>query len=222
MKIENQDKLTLTETAYKYIFDGILNGKYRAGQSISPDNIVKSLNMSKTPVREALVQLEVEGLVSRNGRFYNVIFLDENEVLELYEIRGILESEATYLATKKLTPEILSDLKNTLEMFKKLNQEGDPDPMKMADLNGKIHSIIAKASGNRYIAEYTTQIRLKLKVIRTALFSSNERRLSEIREHEDVIRAMESGNAVAARDRMKMHVTEVIEYLRTNVLNRIY
>lgn len=222
MKIENQDKLTLTETAYKYIFDGILNGKYRAGQSISPDNIVKSLNMSKTPVREALVQLEVEGLVSRNGRFYNVIFLDENEVLELYEIRGILESEATYLATKKLTPEILSDLKNTLEMFKKLNQEGDPDPMKMADLNGKIHSIIAKASGNRYIADYTTQIRLKLKVIRTALFSSNERRLSEIREHEDVIRAMESGNAVAARDRMKMHVTEVIEYLRTNVLNRIY
>ena len=63
---------------------------------------------------------------------------------------------------------------------------------------------------------------MKLKVIRTALFSSNERRLSEIREHEDVIRAMESGNAVAARDRMKMHVTEVIEYLRTNVLNRIY
>ena len=222
MKIENQDKLTLTETAYKYIFDGILNGKYRAGQSISPDNIVKSLNMSKTPVREALVQLEVEGLVSRNGRFYNVIYLDENEVVELYEIRGILESEATYLATKRLTPEILSELKNTLEIFKKLNQEGDPDPMKMADLNGKIHSIIAKASGNRYISEYTIQIRLKLKVIRTALFSSNERRLSEIREHEDVIRAMESGNAVAARDRMKAHVEEVIDYLKSNVLNRIY
>ena len=222
MKIENQDKLTLTETAYKYIFDGILNGKYRAGQSISPDNIVKSLNMSKTPVREALVQLEVEGLVSRNGRFYNVIYLDENEVVELYEIRGILESEATYLATKRLTPEILSELKNTLEIFKKLNQEGDPDPMKMADLNGKIHSIIAKASGNRYISEYTIQIRLKLKVIRTALFSSNERRLSEIREHEDVIRAMESGNAVAARDRMKSHVDEVIDYLKSNVLNRIY
>ena len=222
MKIENPDKLTLTETAYKYMFDGILDGKYRAGQSISPDNIVKSLNMSKTPVREALVQLEVEGLVARNGRFYNIIFLDENEVMELYEIRGILESEATYLATKKLTPEVLSELKTTLEMFKRVNQDSDPDPMRLADLNGKFHSIIAKASGNRYIVEYTIQIRLKLKVIRTALFSSNERRLSEIREHEDVIKAMESGNAVAARDRMKSHVTEVIEYLKANVLNRIY
>ena len=222
MKIENSDKLTLTETAYKYIFDGILNGKYRAGQSISPDNIVKSLNMSKTPVREALVQLEVEGLVARNGRFYNIIFLEQNEVLELYEIRGILESEATYLATKKLTPEVISELKATLEMFKRVNQDSDPDPIKLADLNGKFHSIIAKASGNRYIAEYTIQIRLKLKVIRTALFSSNERRLSEIKEHEDVIKAMELGNATAARDRMKSHVAEVIEYLKANVLNRIY
>jgi DNA-binding GntR family transcriptional regulator len=222
MKIENPDKLTLTETAYKYIFDGILNGRYRAGQSISPDNIVKSLNMSKTPVREALVQLEVEGLVFRNGRFYNVIFLDENEVLELYEIRGILESEATYLATKKLKPEILEELKTTLELIKRLNQDKEPEPIKLADLNGKFHSIIAKGSGNRYISEYTAQVRLKLKVIRTALFSSSDRRLSEIREHEDVLRAMESGNAEEARDRMKSHVGEVIEYLKNNVLNRIY
>ena len=89
-------------------------------------------------------------------------------------------------------------------------------------MNGKFHSIIAKASVNRYIAEYTIQIRLKLKVIRTALFSSNERRLSEIKEHEDVIKAMELGNAAAARDRMKSHVAEVIGYLTANVLNRIY
>lgn len=222
MKIENSEKMTLTETAYKYIFEGILNGKYRAGQSISPDNIVKSLNMSKTPVREALVQLEVEGLVFRNGRFYNVIFLDEQEVLELYEIRGILESEATYIATKKLTPELLDELKATLEMIKRLNQEKDPEPIRLADLNGKFHSIIAKGSGNRYISEYTAQVRLKLKVIRTALFSSSDRRLSEIKEHEDVLRAMESGNAEVARDRMKSHVGEVIEYLKSNVLNRIY
>lgn len=222
MKIDNNERMTLTETAYKYIFDGILNGKYRAGQSISPDNIVKSLNMSKTPVREALVQLEVEGLVSRNGRFYNVIFLDENEVLELYEIRGILESEATFIATKKLTPEILNELKATLEMIKRLNQEKEPEPLKLADLNGKFHSILAKGSGNRYILEYTSQVRLKLKVIRTALFSSIDRRISEIKEHEDVLRAMEAGNAEEARDRMRSHVGEVIDYLRTNVLNRIY
>lgn len=222
MNQEHQDKMTLTETAYNYIFEGILGGRYRAGQSISPDSIVKNLNMSKTPVREALVQLEVEGLVFRNGRYYNVIFLDENEVLELYQIRGILESEATYLATKNLTPELLSDLKNTLETIKRTNQLKDPEPIKLANLNGQFHSIIAQGSGNRYIVEYTHAIRLKLKVIRTALFSSSERRLSEIKEHERVLKAIEAGSAEEARDRMKAHVEEVIEYLRTNVLNRIY
>lgn len=222
MTQEVQDKMTLTETAYKYIFDGILEGRYRAGQSISPDNIVKSLNMSKTPVREALVQLEVEGLVFRNGRYYNVIFLDENEVLELYEIRGILEAEATYMATKRMTPELHAELRATLDLIKKLNQSKDPEPIKLANLNGSFHSIIAKGSGNRYIAEYTAAIRLKLKVIRTALFSSSDRRLSEIKEHESVLEAMETGNAEEARDMMRSHVVEVIEYLKSNVLNRIY
>ena len=222
MKEENENRLTLTETAYKYIFEGILNGKYRAGQSISPDNLATSLNMSKTPVREALVQLEVEGLVFRNGRYYNVIYLDEQEVLELYEIRSLLESEAAYLATLKMTPEIMGKLREALDLIKKQNQLPEPEPIKLADLNGKFHSIIASASGNRYIAEYTSNIRLKLKVIRTTLFSSYDRRISEINEHEAVLRAMETGKAEEARDLMKSHADEVVQYLKNSVLNKMY
>ena len=214
--------MSLTETAYKFIFEGILNGRFRAGQSISPDSIAESLKISKTPIREALVQLEVEGLIFRNGRYYNVIFLDEREVLELYEIRAILESEAAYLATLKMTPEYLHELKNTLQKLKELNEVSEPEPVKLADLNGTFHSLIALASGNRYISEYTAQVRLKLKVIRTALFSSSDRRASEIKEHEEVLKAMEEGNPAMARDMMKAHAIEVIEYLKTSVLNRIY
>ena len=183
MKTEPNERMSLTETAYKFIFEGILNGRFRAGQSISPDSIAESLKISKTPIREALVQLEVEGLIFRNGRYYNVIFLDEREVLELYEIRAILESEAAYLATLKMNPEYLQELKNTLQKLKELNEVPEPEPVKLADLNGKFHSLIALASGNKYISEYTAQVRLKLKVIRTALFSSSDRRASEIKEH---------------------------------------
>ena len=222
MKTEPNERMSVTDSAYKFIFDGILNGRFRAGQSISPDSIVQSLNISKTPIREALVQLEVEGLIFRNGRYYNVIFLDEREVVELYEIRAILESEAAYLATIKRTPQFIQELKETLEKLKELNLNREPEPVKLADLNGQFHSIIALASGNRYISEYTAQVRLKLKVIRTALFSSSDRRVSEIKEHEEVLRAMEEGNPALARDMMKAHAVEVIEYLKTSVLNRIY
>ena len=99
------------------------------------------MKISKTPIREALVQLEVEGLIFRNGRYYNVIFLDEKEVLELYEIRAILESEAAYLATLKMTPHFLQELKNTLQKLKELNEVPEPEPVKLADLNGTFHSI---------------------------------------------------------------------------------
>ena len=63
---------------------------------------------------------------------------------------------------------------------------------------------------------------MKLKAIRTTVFNSSDRRLSEIKEHEDVPRAMEEGNSEMARDRMKTHVAEVIDYLKSNVLNKIY
>ena len=222
MTVEDREKLTLTETAYKYIFDGIMNGKYRAGQSISPDLLAKSLNMSKTPIREALLQLETEGLIFRNGRFYNVVYLDEEEIVELYEVRAILEAEAAAMAAARLTDSIREDLKETLKLIRKVSSQENPDPLVLADLNGKIHGMIAAASGNRYIGEYTRNIRLKLKVVRTTLFSSFDRREVEIEEHEKVINAVLSGDQNLARRSMWQHEMEVLEYLRNSVLNKIY
>lgn len=222
MTEEEKQKLTLTETAYKYIFDGIMNGRYRAGQSISPDVLAKNLSMSKTPIREALLQLETEGLVLRNGRFYNVIYLDEEEIVELYEVRAILESEAAAMAAARLTDEVAMDLRETLKIIRKMSTQENPDPLVLADLNGKLHAMIATASGNRYIVEYTRNIRLKLKVVRTTLFSSFDRRNVEVSEHEKVIEAVLSGDQSLARRRMWEHEMEVLEYLRNSVLNKIY
>ena len=222
MTEEEKQKLSLTGTAYRYVFDGIMNGRYRAGQSISPDTLASNLNMSKTPIREALLQLETEGLIVRNGRFYNIIYLDENEVIELYEVRAILEAEASAMAAARMTDDIRKDLKETLRIIKKMSSAENPDPIMLADLNGKLHSMIAAASGNRYIVEYTSNIRLKLKVVRTTLFSSFDRREVELKEHEKVIEAVLSGNQATARRSMWEHEMEVLEYLKASVLNKIY
>jgi DNA-binding GntR family transcriptional regulator len=222
MTEEEKQKLSLTGTAYRYVFDGIMNGRYRAGQSISPDTLASNLNMSKTPIREALLQLETEGLIVRNGRFYNIIYLDENEVIELYEVRAILEAEASAMAAARMTDDIRKDLKETLRIIKKMSSAENPDPIMLADLNGKLHSMIAAASGNRYIVEYTSNIRLKLKVVRTTLFSSFDRREVELKEHEKVIEAVLSGDQATARRSMWEHEMEVLEYLKASVLNKIY
>lgn len=213
---------TLTEMAYKHIFDSIMNGRYRSGQSLSPDGIVAELKISKTPVREALVQLETEGLISRNGRYYNVIFLDQKEILDLYELRAILESEAAALACERITPEQLADLKVILQRIKAAVAEPNPEPIKLADQNGKFHAMIAAASGNSYILEYTSNIRLKLKIIRTTLFTSFDRRQDEIEEHEAILTAIERGDSELARARVRSHMFKVVNYLKNNVLNKIY
>lgn len=222
MTEEEKQKLSLTATAYRYVFDGIMSGRYRAGQSISPDTLASNLNMSKTPIREALLQLETEGLIVRNGRFYNIIYLDENEVIELYEVRAILEAEASAMAAARMTDDIRKELRETLRIIKKMSSTENPDPIMLADLNGKLHSMIAAASGNRYIVEYTSNIRLKLKVVRTTLFSSFDRREVELKEHEKVIEAVLSGNQATARRSMWEHEMEVLEYLKASVLNKIY
>lgn len=60
MKTDLPNKLSLTEMAYGYIFDSIVNRRYHSGQSLNPDIIVKTLSMSRTPIREVLLQLESE------------------------------------------------------------------------------------------------------------------------------------------------------------------
>ena len=117
MKTDLPNKLGLTEMAYGYIFYGIVNGRYHSGQSLNPDMIVKTLSMSKPPIREALLQLE---------------------------------SEAAYLATTRKTPELTQELRTALDALKRMNRADDPDPIRLADLNGKFHSIIASGSGNRH------------------------------------------------------------------------
>ncbi len=213
---------TLTEMAYKHIFDAIMSGRYRSGQSLSPDSIVAQLNISKTPVREALVELEAEGIISRNGRYYNVIFLDQKDILDLYELRAILESEAAALACERVDQNQIQELKEALRLIREAVSEENPEPIKLADLNGKYHALIAKASGNKYLAEYTSSIRLKLKIIRTTLFTSYDRRMEEVEEHEAILSAIERGDSELARARVRSHMFKVINYLKNNVLNKIY
>ena len=213
---------SLTETAYKYVFEAIMNGSYRAGQSLSPDVLVKKLNMSKTPIREALLQLETEGLISRNGRFYNVIFLSEKEILDLYEMRSILEAESASLACERITEQELADLWSVLEIIKTMGLDDNPDPIKLADMNGKFHSMVSAASKNAFLVQYASDIRLKLKVVRTTLITGFDRRKEEIGEHEAILGAIERHDPDLARGRVKSHMQKVITHLKTSVFGKIY
>lgn len=217
-----REKEKLTELAYKHIFNGLLSGKYRAGQNLDIDGLSEGLNMSKTPIREALVELEGEGLIYRSGRFYYVISLSQNEIEDMYEVRKVLEAEAAALAATRASPEIIQDLTEVIEKIAAMSKEERPDPIALADLNGKFHSLISLGSGNKFISKIISDIRLRLKIVRVTLFASYNRRMEEVNEHTRVFEAIKKRDPELARREMIDHQNNVISFLKREILPNFY
>ncbi|MCL5441973.1 MAG: GntR family transcriptional regulator [Candidatus Thermoplasmatota archaeon] len=215
-------KEKLNEVAYKHIFDGILQGKFRPGTFLNIDDISASLNISKTPIREALLELEGEGLIIRNGRYYHIFSPSRKEIMDLYEIRRILEGEAAGLAAVNPPPALIDDLGQTITRIEELSKLGDPDPIIFADLSGKFHSLICAGSGNQLLSKIVGDIRLRLKIVRVTSFTSFNRRKDDLLEHKAVFKAIKDRNPSLAKELMIDHQNKVIEYVKRELLMQFY
>jgi len=123
----------------------------------------------------------------KEGKSYVVAPINKEEVIQLYEIRIPLEAEAAKLASLRAKEEELKMMKEVINQIKSGHVN---DPVSLAELNGSVHEMIAKASCNKYIEETLGRIRTKLKIVRVTIFTSVQRREDEIREHENVVEAI--------------------------------
>ena len=217
-----ETKEKLTEVAYKHIFDGILQGKFRPGTFLNIDDISEMLNISKTPIREALLELEGEGLIMRNSRYYYIFSPSKKEIMDHYEVRRILEGEAAALAAVNSSPELINDLGQIIKRIEDLSKMGEPDPIIFADLSGKFHSLICAGSGNQLLAKIVGDIRLRLKIVRVTSFTSFNRRNDDLMEHKAVFKAIKDRNPSLARELMLDHQNKVIEYVKRELLMQFY
>src|SRR5215470_11689409 len=107
----NGPPTTLRAHVVKILSEGILSGKYKSGDRLNESQIARELNISRIPVREALSQLQEQGLVqNRERRGMFVTNIGPEEVLQISSLRIILETEALRLANKNMTPAILAAL----------------------------------------------------------------------------------------------------------------
>ncbi len=208
----------LVNRVYEELLNAIIQGRFRPGEALREDRIASMLGASRTPVREALARLEREGFVAKDGRSYVVTPITKDDVIQLYEERIPLEAMAAKLAAIRATEDQLVKMGNAIDMIRAEVMQPNPNPVKLAELNGKFHDLVAEASGNKYIAATLRQIRLKLKIVRVNIFTSYSRRLEETREHGDVYEAIKSRNPDAAFVKMLNHEQNVLEYVKNNVL----
>jgi DNA-binding GntR family transcriptional regulator len=149
------DQSTLKMQVYKYLRDRIFSGDLPAGQRLVITDIAEKLNVSLTPVREAVSQLTVEGYVDtlpRKGTF--VKELSNREFLDAYEVLGVLDAYAAEKAASRISDKALKELERlTREM---LNNDSIDH---YVECNWRIHGLMAEESGNQALVAIVTRLR---------------------------------------------------------------
>ena len=144
----NGPPTTLRAHVVKILSAGILSGKYKPGDRLNESQIARELNISRIPVREALSQLQEQGLVqNRERRGMFVTNIGPQEVLQISSLRIVLETEALRLAQKRMTPEILAALEGLVDKM----DSWDGTLLEAAGLDLEFHRTLWKAAGNPYL-----------------------------------------------------------------------
>lgn len=210
----------LRDQVYDRILELLLSGEIEAGERLSIDTMARELAVSPTPVREALVQLERTGLVTREAlRGYRVAPpLDADQLVELFDARLMLEETAARLAARAVE-QMLPELREAQVRHRAASKDvlaagkgGKPVPLPVThqyfDADRAFHDVIFAHSGNRYLIEMYDGLGALTHRMRQAALRGPEDVREAVAEHEAVLKAFETAPESAA-EALHRHVSGV-------------
>lgn len=208
--------MTRKDEAYDYIRNEIIHNRFRPNQVLSENQITANLNMSRTPVREALKQLEADGLIEMRGRENVVTPLTAETVQEVYELRSLLETYALKKTINLIPPEKLAQVEAA---FQRAVKEENWEDYLRADT--AFHELITHLAGHPRLTQFLGI--LKAQTARTRQVSSfNPHRMGRsIEEHEEIIKWLRQRNLDEAEKALAYHLQRVYDSVRSylNYLN---
>lgn len=190
--------------AYALILEAIDSHIYKPGDRLVESELAERLGVSRTPVREALQRLETQSLLTRDGRSLIVASLDHSQLSELYVVRGELEGLAARLAARHATPEEVRVLRAMLEADHALIN----DPVALSRANRRFHKQIHLASHNRFLVQQLDLVHRSMALLATTSISAEGRGADTLKEHAQIVKAIEAGNGDAAYKALRDHISE--------------
>ena len=194
----------LLTDAYALILEAIDRGDFKPGDRLVESDLADRFGVSRTPIREALQRLETQSLLTRDGRSLIVASLDHNQRAELYVVRAELEGLAASLAARHATPEEVAVLRDMVEQDRALIGQ----PELMARANRRFHQQIHLASHNRFLVQQLSLVHRSMALMATTSLAAEGRGEAAIAEHDAIVTAIESGDARAARETLKAHISK--------------
>ncbi|MCE8033067.1 GntR family transcriptional regulator [Billgrantia tianxiuensis] len=199
-----EDLSPIRDKVYAYLKDAILRGEYKAGDRLVERVLAEKLNISRTPIREALFRLETQRFVRtvpRKGVVVNEI--TQAEILEVFMILASLESLAARLAAQKINDEIAAEIDRLMaEMDEALNDGGGD----AVELNVKYNDLIGRASGNPKLHEMLVDLKDYVRAFSNLSAALPGRTKEALREHQDILGAIRGGEEDLAESFTRIHL----------------
>jgi DNA-binding GntR family transcriptional regulator len=195
---------------YQALVNSIVSGGIQPGSPLRPDAIARQLEVSTTPVREAMQRLEAEGLAIKapyQGWF--VRQFSEQEIRELYELRAALECFAVRLACRRITPEQMLSLRSHQATGEAALAAGDMDAYRI--YNRDLHQAILAAARNAYLESMMAHLRLHSEMLMARTIRITGRPLRAIEEHQRLLDLIELRDLRAAEQTMEHHILSALE-----------
>ncbi|MEF9916217.1 MAG: GntR family transcriptional regulator [Lachnospiraceae bacterium] len=203
---------SLSGRVFHKLQDDILKGNYKEQDELKELTIGEELGVSRTPVREALRQLELEGLVKiipNRGAF--VTGISDKDVADIYYIRSLLEGLCARWATEHITTEQIEELESIVLLSEFHSNKADST--QVVDLDGKFHEILYQASNSRILEHQLSDFHKYVKLARATSVKTKERTNKSIAEHKAILKAIKDKDADLAEQLANEHILNVMKNL---------
>lgn len=206
------DKYSLRGQVFQEIREDILKGKFKENEELREATLGKELGVSRTPVREALRQLELEGLVHiipNKGAY--VTGITEKDVHDIYMTRSMLEGLCTRWAAEHISEEQIQEMEEVLLLTEYHLDRGNAE--QLAELDGKFHEVLYDASQSRILRHILSDFHKYVQVARKRSVKKEDRAKKSLEEHREILNALRTGDADRAEELAHIHILNVMENL---------
>lgn len=211
-KIEMTDLRPIREIVLERLRTAIITRTLNPGDRLIETDIAEKMGVSRTPVREAFRQLEIEGLAENIPRKGTVVKgISKKDILEIYEIREVLEGLEFRLACSKITDSQIAMLKEKLVTMQECIDNNDIT--EYWKVHGDFHDIILYSSGNHRLIDEMKQVYEYLSSLRNFTRVMNKRREVAMEEHKLIIEAFEKKDEKLAEKVGRTHTVNAKKFL---------
>lgn len=196
---------SLADFVFETLENDILSGTYKRGDTLTELKLCERLGVSRTPIREALNRLKEQQLVTATSSHSVVVRgVSEQDLADIYEIRLRIEGYATRLCAERITDEQLGELKEIVALQEFYTERGGAANIR--DMDSRFHELVYQYCGSEILQSTLSDLHHKVQRYRKLSVEHPERAQVAVKEHADILRALEQHDGEEAERLTILHI----------------